>query len=254
MRVDLTIDCNAPERAGWIAYAVIMILLYPVGIPILFGYLLLVRFRENLEYQRDKEQIASETRQAARHVDRMRGRQEASFARRSARDSFASGARRASNVSAIISALQQTSASCSSRIDAKVPSASESSAVGAAPSAAEKRLFTTAVVWGETASVLNELEAQCTIGARTRPSPLTPRLADLRLNERDRPTVLNADLSFLLNPYLLRCYWFEVFECLRKICLVGFPVFFVDSELEQLMLGLVVCFITQSIFMSPSEL
>ena len=24
MRVDLTIDCNAPERGGWIAYAVIM--------------------------------------------------------------------------------------------------------------------------------------------------------------------------------------------------------------------------------------
>ena len=24
MRVDLTIDCNAPERGGWVAYAVIM--------------------------------------------------------------------------------------------------------------------------------------------------------------------------------------------------------------------------------------
>ena len=29
MRVDLSIDCNAPERSGWIAYAVVMILLYP---------------------------------------------------------------------------------------------------------------------------------------------------------------------------------------------------------------------------------
>ena len=42
---------------------------------------------------------------------------------------------------------------------------------------------------------------------------------------------------------------FEVFECVRKICLVGFPVFFVNSSLEQLMLGLVVVFISQSVFM-----
>ena len=44
-------------------------------------------------------------------------------------------------------------------------------------------------------------------------------------------------LGFLLNPYALKYYWFEVFECLRKIMLVGVPVFFVDSALEQLMIG-----------------
>ena len=42
---------------------------------------------------------------------------------------------------------------------------------------------------------------------------------------------------------------FEVFECIRKICLVGFPVFFVNSPLEQILIGMIVCFISQSVFM-----
>ena len=70
----------------------------------------------------------------------------------------------------------------------------------------------------------------------------------LRRTPPHRPTLVLA-AGFLLNPYLLANYWFEVFECVRKIALVGFPVFFVGSSLEQLMLGLIVCFITFGVFM-----
>ena len=55
LRVDLTIDCNSPDRNGWLAYASMMIALYPVGVPLFFAYLLLVHFRATLEEQRDDE-------------------------------------------------------------------------------------------------------------------------------------------------------------------------------------------------------
>ncbi len=48
----------------------------------------------------------------------------------------------------------------------------------------------------------------------------------------------------LIGPYELRVYWFEVFECIRKIALVGLPVFFMPGTLEQLILGLLICFLS----------
>ena len=48
----------------------------------------------------------------------------------------------------------------------------------------------------------------------------------------------------------LRVYGFELFESARKICLVGIPVFFAkeDFEIEQLTLGLVLCFLSFGVF------
>ena len=34
----------------------------------------------------------------------------------------------------------------------------------------------------------------------------------------------------------------------HPVCLVGFPVFFVDAELEQLVIGLVVCFLSSCVY------
>ena len=42
-------------------------------------------------------------------------------------------------------------------------------------------------------------------------------------------------LTPILLPYELRCYWWETFECLRKLSLVGLPVFFEPGSSEQLM-------------------
>jgi hypothetical protein len=58
LRVDLSVDCNAPERGGWLAYAIIMCLIYPLGVPLVYAYLLLVRFRGVLEEMRNAEQHA----------------------------------------------------------------------------------------------------------------------------------------------------------------------------------------------------
>lgn len=55
-------------------------------------------------------------------------------------------------------------------------------------------------------------------------------------------------LAPVIWPYELRCFWWELFECLRKLCLVGLPVFFEPGSAEQLMFGLLICFLTITIF------
>jgi len=65
------------------------------------------------------------------------------------------------------------------------------------------------------------------------------------------PTVLKK----LTAGYELRCYWFEIFECGRKIALVCLPVFFSPGSSGQLILGLVICFLTcKPAFLRPQAL
>ena len=47
----------------------------------------------------------------------------------------------------------------------------------------------------------------------------------------------------------------ELFECGRKLCIVGLPVFFQPGSSEQLTFGLLICFLTITMFakFSPSR-
>lgn len=53
----------------------------------------------------------------------------------------------------------------------------------------------------------------------------------------------------LIQGYELRVYWFEVFECLRKLALIGVPVFFDAGSFNQLAYGLIVAFVTFGAYM-----
>lgn len=75
------------------------------------------------------------------------------------------------------------------------------------------------------------------------------RKADAEYSERleaylglrdELPTTIRK----LTAGYELRTFWFESFECMRKIMLVGLPVFFPAGSPGQRVLGLVVCFLT----------
>ena len=59
---------------------------------------------------------------------------------------------------------------------------------------------------------------------------------------------LDPTLRKLMAGYEMRTYWFELFECARKILLVGMPVFFEVGSVEQLAYGLIVCFISFGAF------
>lgn len=169
MRADLSVDCNAPERTGWICYAVVMICIFPLGIPSFFAFLLLVRFKSTLDEQRDKEQLHIDTQKAVGHGTRLQGRREeeerksalgadrpssrwSSAARSSRRSAAAAGA--PMDVTAVVTALKRNS-----------PAAR--STAGTEP-AKETRQGVTAV-YAETADVLKDLEGMCTTSAdRTR--------------------------------------------------------------------------------------
>ena len=59
---------------------------------------------------------------------------------------------------------------------------------------------------------------------------------------------LPSDLRKLTAGYEMRCYGFECFECIRKILIVGVPVFFSPGTPIQLVVGLLNCFITSCIY------
>ena len=42
----------------------------------------------------------------------------------------------------------------------------------------------------------------------------------------------------------MRCYGFDIFECVRKLALVGVPVFFEAGGVGQAIFGLLICFLS----------
>jgi hypothetical protein len=48
----------------------------------------------------------------------------------------------------------------------------------------------------------------------------------------------------------MEVYWLEVFECVRKICLIGLPIFVEPGSSAQLIVGLLVCFISYGMYAS----
>jgi len=67
------------------------------------------------------------------------------------------------------------------------------------------------------------------------------------LNDELREELPTA-LRRLTAGYEMRTYWFEIFECLRKISLVGFPVFFRSSSPQQRVYALMICFLTYGLY------
>ena len=61
---------------------------------------------------------------------------------------------------------------------------------------------------------------------------------------------LPTTLRKLTAGYEMRCFWFEIFECVRKILIVGVPVFLPTGSPGQLVVGLLMCFITSCIYAS----
>ena len=68
------------------------------------------------------------------------------------------------------------------------------------------------------------------------------------LNAKDAREKLPPALKKLTEPYRMQCYWFEVFECVRKVLIVGLPVLLPPGSSAQLILGLLVCFVTMAMF------
>ena len=178
LRVDYSIDCAAPERAAYRAYAVLMGLLYPLGTPLVFWCFL---------------------RGAAAELRQIRFHEQAALADR---QYLASAAE--------VNRLQDASASDEPGGGARgrtVTAVDERALAGAEASAAE--------------------HARRVAARKRELSPFVEKLTD---------------------GYAMRCSHFEVFECVRKIALVGIPALFTPGSVAQLVLGLLVCFASLGVY------
>ena len=95
-------------------------------------------------------------------------------------------------------------------------------------------------------------EEQATEIMRQAEATQEERRAEFRRLRATLPTTLRK----LTAGYELRCFWFEIFECFRKIALVCLPVFFSPGSPGQLILGLVICFLTckPALLLEPKSL
>ena len=70
---------------------------------------------------------------------------------------------------------------------------------------------------------------------------------------------LPSTLRKLVNGYELRTYWWELFECARKISLIAVPIFLPPGSVDQLTVGILICFLSFSMytafapFIEPSD-
>ena len=69
-------------------------------------------------------------------------------------------------------------------------------------------------------------------------SPVAPSCATPHWRPSDA-----SPASQLIQGYKFKAYWFEVFECVRKIFMVGIPCFFPPGATAQLIFGLVISFV-----------
>ena len=170
LRADLSIDCTSPEHIGVQTYAVAMVVLYPIGTP-LFYYFLLRRNRARLEELQANQTLRVQL------LDKVRAEGDYKAAR------VSSGSRQ---VPWVISKKER----------AELP-------VG-------------------TLRKLRQLEREEERGRRSLP----------------------GSVSKLLKGYELRAWWFEIFECGRKLAVACLPVFFTPSgSAAQLVFGLMICFL-----------
>ena len=75
------------------------------------------------------------------------------------------------------------------------------------------------------------------------------RVVELQTAYDERRGALPGALKKLTNGYEMRTYWFEIFECVRKILLILLPIFFEAESSEQLTCCLIVCFATFGAYM-----
>ena len=77
----------------------------------------------------------------------------------------------------------------------------------------------------------------------------TMSLARLDAEEEALMDQLPDFVTKLISGYRLKCFWFEIFECARKLALVCMPVWFPAGSDEQLIFGIIVCFGTFGVYM-----
>ena len=73
--------------------------------------------------------------------------------------------------------------------------------------------------------------------------------AEMKDFREDALASLPGYFKKLTAPYEYRVYYFEIFECIRKLLLLGLPILFEKGSMPQLVIGILVCFTSFGAYM-----
>ena len=210
LRIDFSVDCDSAYHQSMMAFASIMVLVYPIGVPALYFYLLFYRHGPQLQLLRSLE-----LRRAAIEKN------DASATELSVLRDAEAAAKQSSlgkAIKLVYARVQRTFLRESGeRSKRRRGSGRESSTDSRAQLQAMAE---------------SSLEAMRQIAA-------------LEAEEEKLRAALPDYVQKLILGYELRTYYFEIIESLRKLAIVCLPVFFRPSgSVSQLIFGLMVCFLT----------
>ena len=182
LRADLSISCQTGTYGVFYAYSWLMILVYPLGTPLFYYYLM-------RKHQIALEKLKSNQMLRSKLIENVR----AEFRFQLAGESVASQKRL--------------------KVDGLARQKSKA--------------------WR-----LDELDF------RKLPDATQDKLAELAYEEKRERKALPGSIRKLTKGYEMRVWWFEIFECFRKLSIACVPVFFQPSGSPgQLVFGLMICFV-----------
>ena len=240
LRKDFSVDCKDPFHDISSIYAIAMVAIYPLGIPLVYAWLLFHKHTTQLRLLRSLEdnrllrcnQIKAdkELTEAIHEAGNLKTCvAEASTTSRCLKtDSFPSADTSASHPSRHgQNKLQRTSRSIKNIVAATQNASDRVSNLSCASSRASMKLDDTEI-----------------------PPAAKKEIDTLQAQEDKLRSELPDYVQKLIQGYELRVYYFELLECARKLAIVCAPVFFQPSgSIAQLTFGLCMCFLTFGAFM-----
>ena len=212
LKLDYSIDCNGEDQTSAVQFAMLMILVYPIGVPAFYGYLMHLNSKElhhlrRKELRLESEHLIERLSKANHHVDISKQLKAAK----------AEKLRKKKNMRE------------AHRIHHRATQKLKHGKI-------KETEFHEEVARMKEAKGIKTSEAEDGISA------------DEQVHEEAREILPHYILG-LIEPYTLVAYWFELFECFRKVLLVGLPVFFFQGSVEQLLIGQLIAVGTYGIYL-----
>jgi len=219
---DLSLNCNSPEFASYRAWAWLLLFVYPLGTPALY----IVLYYKNHKVltpliDGEKQQLAA--------TQLLKLSRKQTFRKRLLPPSQADAC--------------EAARTTQSRRSTTIENASTKVKDGLAA-------ISNFVRSKRTSSITEEISEQSAFTSTgTRHSTFRSDLQEVvdtasgLYNAVDvkKHGLLPDYLVGLVAPYDYTCYWFETFECIRKLSLTGITCFFPSGSIEQLVVGLILC-------------
>ena len=264
LRADVSIDCDGPDHQGMLVYAYLMIFLWPIATPCIYAYLLLWKHRDGLKLIQEDQaaQVASLRMQRKGKKFEDHAHKVCHHRRHSSKPSSPSSSAKAPS----FDVQSQSSASEPPPSPPPTPPPYEPALHGSStPSPSDRTsmgvqkkpplLQKTTSGLSMRPTVLNRAKTSMGSLRNLFSSGDNSAAATLLQQVEDTKKDIPPYVLQLTAGYEMRTYWFEILETLRKLLLIGMPVFFESGSFGQLVFGLCTSFISSMLYtnLSPYE-